>query len=279
MMGEDSQGPEQDFCEVWRKSWEAVLSRLGTNPPGVSFSEAAAAASPPSGKDAMKAAIRFSGGGTLKGDLLWVVEKPVVLQLGQLLVSEPFDPAVEVTERHRDALADLLRQVADHAATMWKEKNGGGTELSFQPYSGVEPASLHSYVFKMYAGNASELSLRLHLTEELYKGLAVVQSAAGETDDQAAGPTPALPHNIGLLLDIEMEAAIRIGEKEMLVRDLQTLMPGAVVELEQMVNEPASLYVAGRKVARGELVIVDGNFGLRITEVASVNQRVELLKF
>jgi len=64
----------------------------------------------------------------------------------------------------------------------------------------------------------------------------------------------------------------------MLLRDVFALMPGAVVELNQLVNEPAALLVAGRVIARGEVVVVDGNFGLRVTEVASRGQRAELLQ-
>jgi flagellar motor switch protein FliN/FliY len=87
----------------------------------------------------------------------------------------------------------------------------------------------------------------------------------------------AVPLNLELLLDVELQATIRFGEKEMLLRDVLGLMPGAVIELNQMVNEPASLLVAGRLIARGEVVVVDGNFGLRVTEVTSRGQRAELL--
>ena len=64
----------------------------------------------------------------------------------------------------------------------------------------------------------------------------------------------------------------------MLLREVFALMPGAVVELDQQVNEPAELLVAGRLIARGEVVIVDGNFGLRVTDVVSAGQRAELLR-
>ena len=64
----------------------------------------------------------------------------------------------------------------------------------------------------------------------------------------------------------------------MLLRDIFSLMPGAVVELDQIVNEPVDLLVAGRLIARGEVVVVDGNFGLRVSEVATPSQRAEVLR-
>ena len=87
------------------------------------------------------------------------------------------------------------------------------------------------------------------------------------------GATP----NLALLLDVELQATIRFGQRDMLLREVFGLMPGAVVELNQLVNEPAELLVAGRLIARGEVVVVDGNFGLRVSEVAAAGQRAALL--
>jgi flagellar motor switch protein FliN/FliY len=90
--------------------------------------------------------------------------------------------------------------------------------------------------------------------------------------------TGPLPSNLELLLDVELDATIRFGRHEMLLRDILGLMPGVVVELDQLVNEPAELLVAGRLIARGEVVVVDGNFGLQVTEVASDRLRAEVLQ-
>ncbi len=102
--------------------------------------------------------------------------------------------------------------------------------------------------------------------------------AATPTDSLASqlsdGPIP----NLALLLDVELEATIRFGQRDMLLREVFGLMPGAVVELNQQVNEPAELLVAGRLIAHGEVVVVDGNFGLRVTEVATAGQRAALLE-
>jgi len=77
---------------------------------------------------------------------------------------------------------------------------------------------------------------------------------------------------------VELDATIRFGRHEMLLRDILGLMPGVVVELDQLINEPAELLVAGRMIARGEVVVVDGNFGLQVTEVASDRQKAEILQ-
>jgi flagellar motor switch protein FliN len=82
---------------------------------------------------------------------------------------------------------------------------------------------------------------------------------------------------LDLLLDVQLEATIRFGERQLLLRDILSARPGSVIELDRDLNQPADLLVAGRLIARGEVVVVDGNFGLRVTELANPGQRNQLI--
>lgn len=74
---------------------------------------------------------------------------------------------------------------------------------------------------------------------------------------------------LDLLHDVEMEVSAELGRTRMSVRELLSLSPGAVVELDRAAGSPADLLVNGRLIARGEVVVVDENFGIRITEIIS----------
>jgi flagellar motor switch protein FliN len=77
------------------------------------------------------------------------------------------------------------------------------------------------------------------------------------------------PQNgIELLHGVDMEVTVEIGRTRMTVRDLLELTPGAVLELDRAAGSPADLLVNGRLIARGEVVVIDEDFGLRITEIA-----------
>jgi flagellar motor switch protein FliN len=89
---------------------------------------------------------------------------------------------------------------------------------------------------------------------------------------EGAAPNPA---NLDLLLDVELDASLRFGKRDMLLREVLELRPGSVVELDEKLQEPAELMIAGRVIARGEVVIVDGSYGLRITDVVQPKQRLE----
>jgi flagellar motor switch protein FliN len=104
-----------------------------------------------------------------------------------------------------------------------------------------------------------------------------VTEEAPEVDARTASDT-SMTTNLSLLLEAELEATIRFGNRQMPLREILGLAAGDVVDLEQHVNEPAQLIVAGRAIAKGEVVVVDGNFGLRITEVASTSQRVAAIR-
>ena len=83
---------------------------------------------------------------------------------------------------------------------------------------------------------------------------------------------------VGLLYDIELEATLQFGSREMPLREILELGPGDVVELDRHVSEPVDLVVGDRIVARGEVVVASGNFALRITEVATPQLRLESIR-
>lgn len=83
---------------------------------------------------------------------------------------------------------------------------------------------------------------------------------------------------IGLLCDIELDASLQFGSREMPLREVLELGPGDVIELDRHVTEPVDLVIGDRIVARGEVVIVSGNFALRVTEVATPQLRLESIR-
>jgi flagellar motor switch protein FliN/FliY len=83
--------------------------------------------------------------------------------------------------------------------------------------------------------------------------------------------------SLDLVLDISMPVAVELGRTTMTVRELLQLRTGSVVELDKMAGEPIDLYVRDVRFARGEVVVVDNNFGLRITEIVSPQNRIREL--
>lgn len=84
--------------------------------------------------------------------------------------------------------------------------------------------------------------------------------------------------NLDLLLDVPLSVTVELGRVRMPVRQLLALGAGAVIELSKLAGEPLDVLINGKPVARGEAVMVNERFGVRLTEVVSPNERVERLR-
>ena len=100
-----------------------------------------------------------------------------------------------------------------------------------------------------------------------------------QRDDVHAIDTPAIDtKGIELLLDVELEASLRFGSREMALCDLLALGPGDVIQLDRALADPVDLIIGDKIVARGEVVLVNGNFGLQIAEVAEPRKSLESIR-
>jgi flagellar motor switch protein FliN/FliY len=84
--------------------------------------------------------------------------------------------------------------------------------------------------------------------------------------------------NIDLLMDVDLPVSIELGRTRMSISDILALGPGSVVELDKLVGEPVDLLVNQKCVARGEVVVVEESFGLRITQLMSAEERIKNLR-
>ncbi|MGN6244332.1 MAG: flagellar motor switch protein FliN [Motilibacteraceae bacterium] len=137
------------------------------------------------------------------------------------------------------------------------------------------------------AERASELPLEValeavlgepgaHLAPLVSDDASVVATVVIAATSGAVAAAPTVPaqmraNGLELLRDVEMEVTVELGRTRMSVRELLSLSPGAVVELDRAAGSPADLLVNGTLIARGEVVVVDEDFGIRITEIVGPN--------
>jgi flagellar motor switch protein FliN/FliY len=81
-----------------------------------------------------------------------------------------------------------------------------------------------------------------------------------------------------LLLDVPLDASVELGRARMSIQDLLGLSPGSVIELDKVAGEPLDILVNDRLVARGEAVVVNDKFGVRITDIVSPSERIARLR-
>lgn len=84
--------------------------------------------------------------------------------------------------------------------------------------------------------------------------------------------------NFGLIMDVPMQVTVELGRTKKLIRDILELAPGSVIELDKLAGEPVDIFVNTKLIARGEVVVIDENFGVRVTEIVSPVDRLKTLQ-
>ena len=91
-------------------------------------------------------------------------------------------------------------------------------------------------------------------------------------------PRAETPRNIDFLYDVELDVAVVLGKVRMLIKDVLALNSGSVVELNKLAGESLEILVNEKVIARGEAVVVNEKFGVRLTEIVSPLERIQRLR-
>ena len=95
---------------------------------------------------------------------------------------------------------------------------------------------------------------------------------------EQAGPQGESKTSLELIMDVDVPVSVELGRTEMPIGQILGLGPGAIIELNKMASDPVDLFVNNTLIARGEVVVVDENFGMRITTVIDPKQRIKSLR-
>jgi flagellar motor switch protein FliN/FliY len=107
---------------------------------------------------------------------------------------------------------------------------------------------------------------------------ALVQAPKLGESSRAAAETKTYPKGLDLLLDVELPVSVSFGRAELPIKDVIKLTSGSIVELNRSIAEPVEVIVNNVVIARGEVVVVEGNFGVRIKQVISRQERLRTLR-
>jgi flagellar motor switch protein FliN/FliY len=185
------------------------------------------------------------------------------------------DPSLTITNDDKEALEELLRQIAGLVSTSIGSVVGGEVQLQLSladaPWAATADA-VASVCSRDETG--AEIAIEIRLSPALATALAdrAATSAPAPISQTAPAEEPAAPLSPGAagyqrLFDVGLGVKLRFGTRRMLLRDVLALSTGLVVELENALDSPVDLLLDGRVIARGDVVVIDGKYGLRVTEV------------
>jgi flagellar motor switch protein FliN/FliY len=276
----------QPWFDAWKTCTQDVLSQIAGQPQAFDLSlEPFAAAD---------SDLRYlvAATGAVQGEL--AVRVPLVsgLRLAHKFLGEALaGPApsadsapADISNDNREALEELLRQVAGLAATVFGSLAGGEVRLQLSPGDAPWAATVDSVStlrtrdesgteiaieVRIGPALAAALSLRAAATAPESTAAAVASTAPQVAPSSPAPPSEPPPNVAGYhrLFDVGLGVKLRFGTRRMLLRDVLALSSGLVVELDNALDSPVDLLLDGRVIARGEVVVIDGKYGLRVSEV------------
>lgn len=239
--------------------------------------------------------VRFVRG--FSGHHWFLFKQPDAMAFGQLMLGEEFSAFSDFTSIHEDAVREAVNQMMGSAAAGVKVFCGrpvsfGQSDLKrvdeaadWQRQLAGAPPRQWLLEARLTIDGESAAQVFLVVAPTLAQEITGLAPGAAHATEEAGGVFPSLkekeggsPPGIDLILDITLPVTVELGRTRMLIRDILNLAPGSVLELDKLAGEPVDLLVNDKPIAKGEVVVIDENFGVRLTNIVNTTERIKNLR-
>lgn len=203
---------------------------------------------------------RIKADGGLEGDCNVAMDREEAIALAAKLLGE--SPS-DVETKYFDALIQMISSATPELSATFLNQFGSVT-FTVDGNPEVVGEKCPTDVLEVSDGDESQFSLQLEFSGALVNSLSGPTTVTSSTTANKSGIDPS---NLQLVMDVELNVSLRFGQCQLPLREVLDLASGSVIELDRDVDDPVELLLDGKVIARGEAVIVDGNYGLRVTEI------------
>jgi len=244
--------------------------------------------------------VKIKVSGDVDGEVMVAVPPNLAASLSDMMMGEEASDREDVNDDDLDATKEIVSNIFGAIANSLPAQQGlpllsfsvdsieligDGEEVSLESFSRM-------YVYKFALESIHSL-LMFIIDEAVYKALSGEDTENTQSNEEEE---PAISSNvrndcsedvhlsaeemknIALIMDVKLPVKVRIGTKKMLLKDVLNMDIGSVIELNQLANDPLDILVDNHVIAQGEVVIVDGNFGVQITTIGTKKERLNQLK-
>jgi flagellar motor switch protein FliN/FliY len=226
--------------------------------------------------------VRVNAGVSPKGEIVFILYPEIATAVADMMLGGEGEAKSEITEDDLDATKEIVSNILGSLTTTL-EAQSDMENLSFD----VKEASFieTDEDFSSYA-KALILECKVaNVDKECYIlfDKDFVSIFEGEVKEETAETKSSAEiseemKQLEMLMDVKLQLRVRIGKKTLLLKDVISMDIGSIVELDQLANEPLDILIEDKKIGEGEVVIVDGNFGIQITSIGSKADRLNSLK-
>jgi len=223
-----------------------------------------------------------------KGEIVFIIPPEFATAVTDLMLGGEGEAKSEVDEDDLDAVKEIVSNILGALSTALEAQEDMPNlkfEVSEVTFVSVEEDfEEYGYVINFECKvNDILKTCQVFLDTNLYSLISKEEVSASSASAPASEPKadltlPEEAKNLEMLLDVKLQLRVRIGSKVMLLKDVINMDIGSIVELNQLANEPLDILIEDKKIGEGEVVIVDGNFGIQITSIGSRADRLKSLK-
>jgi flagellar motor switch protein FliN/FliY len=240
--------------------------------------------------------VKLKVSGAIDSEAMVALPPNLAASLSDMMMGEEASDREELNEDDLDAAKEIVSNIFGAISnTLSAQKELPVLSFSVENIEFVadnDEVSLESfsrmYVYKFSLESVNSL-LMFIIDDKLQKTLhgspeeeevieSVEEAPSNDCIDDSVNLTTEEMHNISLIMDVKLPVRVRIGKKRMLLKDVLNMDIGSVIELNQLANDPLEILVDNHVIAQGEVVIVDGNFGVQITSIGTKKERLNQLK-
>lgn len=243
--------------------------------------------------DVVRANVPIAQG--LEGSFTFVWPTDLVAKMADLMLAGD-GTAQFNSEEHIDAIQEIAAQILGPIATHLSDNLEDKVEFS-TPEAGLAESSqvatdLSSLVTTVITGTLGEEKYQwtfsistdqaiklaeISIEEETSEPDVMPENVEFESFPDTKSSAKESAENMDMLMDLSLQVSIELGRTRLYIKNILELGQGSVIELNKLSGDPVDIYVNDKKFAEGEVVVVDENFGVRITDLVSPSERVEKL--
>jgi flagellar motor switch protein FliN/FliY len=241
--------------------------------------------------------VKLKVSGDIEADVMVALPPNLAASLSDMMMGEEASDREDVNDDDLDATKEIVSNIFGAISNSLSaqselpvlsfsvtsiENISDDTEVSLENFSKM-------YIYKFSLESLNSLLMFIidekvvnAISENSEDSLATTEEIEDSEEDLCSSKgislSPDEMNNISLIMDVKLPVRVRIGKKRMLLKDVLNMDIGSVIELNQLANDPLEILVDNHVIAQGEVVIVDGNFGVQITTIGTKRERLTQLK-
>ncbi len=243
--------------------------------------------------------VKLSVSGDIDADVMIALPPTLAASLSDMMMGEEASDREDVNEDDIDATKEIVSNIFGAISTsLFAQKELPVLSFSVSSVENIADTGevsledftkMYVYKFTLESLNSLLMFIVDEKISDALDGKSTSDSDIGISESEDFNSTSTASsegielnndelNNIALIMDVKLPVRVRIGKKRMLLKDVLNMDIGSVIELNQLANDPLEILVDNHVIAEGEVVIVDGNFGVQITTIGSKKERLSQFK-